>query len=42
MLTKAFGSYEARVILDAFGLASKSQWSELTVHRPDLSHIPTP
>jgi hypothetical protein len=42
MLTKAFGPYEAGVILDGFGQASKSQWSELQVFRPELSHIPTP
>ncbi len=42
MVTKAFGPYEAGVILDGFGQASKSQWSELLVYRPDLSHVPTP
>lgn len=42
MLTKAFGPYEAQVIDGAFGQASKSQWSELLVYRPDLSHVPTP
>ena len=42
MLTKAFGPYEAGVILDGFGRASKSQWSELLVYRPDLSLVSTP
>ena len=42
MLTKAFGPYEAGVILGGFGQASKSQWSELLVNRPDLSLIPAP
>jgi hypothetical protein len=42
MLTKAFGPYEAGAILEAFGQASKSQWSELLVARPDLSHLGTP
>ena len=40
-LTKAFGPYEAGVILGGFGQASKSQWSELLVYRPDLSLIST-
>jgi hypothetical protein len=42
MPTKAFGPYEAGVILDGFGQATKSQWSELEVYRPDLSHVPAP
>jgi hypothetical protein len=42
MLAKAFGPFEAGAILDAFGQAAKSQWSELIVHRPDLGLISTP
>jgi hypothetical protein len=42
MLTKAFGSYEAGVTLDAIVQASKRQWSELIAYRPDLSHVPAP
>lgn len=42
MLTKAFGSYEAGVIQGAIAQSTKSQWSELLVYRPDLSHVPAP
>jgi hypothetical protein len=42
MLTKAFGSYEAGVLLGTIAQSAKSQWSELLVYRPDLSHVPTP
>lgn len=42
MLTKAFGGYEANAILGAIGQATKSQWSELLVYRPDLSLVGAP
>jgi hypothetical protein len=42
MLAKALGPYEAGVIDAAFGQASKSQWSEMLVYRPDLSHVAAP
>lgn len=39
MLTKAFGPYEAGVILASFDQGSKSQSSEIIAFRPELSHI---
>jgi hypothetical protein len=39
MLTKAFGPYETGVILEGFDQSSRSQWSEILVYRPDLSHV---
>ncbi len=39
MLTKAFGPYETGVILEGFDQSSRSQWSEILVYRPELSHV---
>lgn len=40
MLEKALGKHEAEEVMKSVDRATKRQWSEIIVYRPDLSHIP--